>query len=394
MHSKPNVCFIIYANPDNYPPIINAVKILSEHLNIILICRNQNDPRITYPENVRVLRLGRLESAKDKQNKFWFFKLSEFFAFTFRAVLYAWRYRCRLIYANDAYGFMAGLLASRIGPRRNIIYHNHDFIIYSRYIGLRNIIRYFGLRLARFNDAVVFPSSFRMRYFRRYARLKKSIFVVMNTPLLVKEPPVSKWQALLKARGFNPVNKVILYQGQFIGKGVCLAEVLQSVPLWREDVLLAIIGDIDQDYRQTLESEIEELGLESRVIFLPCVAYPEILNYASGAHLGLALRKHEDINARFLAGASNKIFEYMALGIPALVNDSLDFRLLFKDTPCVYFSRQESVRDIAGIVNASLTEQAEYAAKKQACLKAHREKFNYESQFAALQEFILRKALG
>ncbi len=57
--SNVTIAVIIYANPDYYPPTINAVKILAKHNKIILVCRNWEKPREEYPENVTVYRLGR-----------------------------------------------------------------------------------------------------------------------------------------------------------------------------------------------------------------------------------------------------------------------------------------------------------------------------------------------
>src|SRR5207253_1955802 len=47
----------------------------------------------------------------------------------------------------------------------------------------------------------------------------------------------------------------------------------------------------------------------------------DLLRSAAGAHVGLSLmpKESEDINLRYMVGASNKPFDYMACGLPLLV---------------------------------------------------------------------------
>jgi spore maturation protein CgeB len=56
-----------------------------------------------------------------------------------------------------------------------------------------------------------------------------------------------------------------------------------------------------------------------------------VLAEASRAHVGLALMPmtSTDMNMRYMAGASNKPFDYMAAGIALLVSDLSDWRAIF-----------------------------------------------------------------
>jgi spore maturation protein CgeB len=59
----------------------------------------------------------------------------------------------------------------------------------------------------------------------------------------------------------------------------------------------------------------------------------DLLGIAARAHVGLALlpRDSGDLNIRYLAGASNKVFDYMAAGLSLLVSDLPDWRAMFVD---------------------------------------------------------------
>jgi hypothetical protein len=50
--------------------------------------------------------------------------------------------------------------------------------------------------------------------------------------------------------------------------------------------------------------------------------YEELFQYTVNAYLGLALYKPYNFGQLFNCGASNKIFEYLALGVPVVTNDS------------------------------------------------------------------------
>ncbi|HEX2150576.1 MAG TPA: glycosyltransferase [Stellaceae bacterium] len=57
----------------------------------------------------------------------------------------------------------------------------------------------------------------------------------------------------------------------------------------------------------------------------------DLLGIAARAHVGLAVvpGNTDDLNIRYLTGASNKAFDYMAAGLALLVSDLPDWRLMF-----------------------------------------------------------------
>jgi hypothetical protein len=59
----------------------------------------------------------------------------------------------------------------------------------------------------------------------------------------------------------------------------------------------------------------------------------DLLAEAARAHVGLALMpcQSSDLNMRFMTGASNKPFDYMAQGLALLVSDLPDWKTMFVD---------------------------------------------------------------
>ena len=65
--NRKKIGILVYSNPDYYPPTINAIHLLSEHFDIVLIGRNQETPHWEYPSNVTVHRLGDYTSVRERE---------------------------------------------------------------------------------------------------------------------------------------------------------------------------------------------------------------------------------------------------------------------------------------------------------------------------------------
>lgn len=383
---KKKIGIVIYANPDYYPPLINTIQILAKEFDLVIICRNQDKPQAAYPDNVRLYRLGKFKTSRGKEAQNLLLKVLEYLSFTIKAIFYLQAYYCRIIYSCGMYGLVASFLAGRFGKRIPLIYHNFDLEELKKQQGLSYIIKYFEPRLARYADKVVLPDINRAKFFHKEARLNKLPDIVMNTPLCVEHLPPGRLKEILKARGIARDTKVVLYQGT-INQARSLLEVIQSMVFWPKDTILALIGEVSGDFIALADHAAERLGLKGRIQYLAAVSYSELLNYTAGAYLGLALYKPVNINQLFNAGASNKLFEYLSLGIPAITNDSDYFREVL-DSSVAYFARPDCIEDIARAVNSAVSDIEEYKRKSRSARIAHLTKFNYQVQFRPILEYI------
>lgn len=381
---------VIYANPDYYPPVISAIQLLAREFNLVVICRNQEQPQLTYPDNVRLYRLGKLKTARQKETQSLVIKFLEYITFVVRTIFYIRFYNCRLIYSYDMHGFITGFLANRFGKRKPLIYHNFDLCELEKIDGLTYIIKYLELVMARYADKVILPDINRAKFFKKEAKLTKLPDIVMNAPLRIDRLPYNNLEEILKAKGFNLDTKVVLYQGA-INESRSLLDVLESMIFWPKNTVLVLSGYVYENFMKEFYKEAKRLNLNGRIILLPPVPYTQISSHTMGAYLGLALYKPLNINLIFNAGASNKIFEYISLGIPVITNDSPYFREVL-DSSFAYFAKPDSVEDIARAINLALSDVEEYRRKSQAARQAHLTKFNYEVQFNPVFEYIKKIA--
>lgn len=98
-----------------------------------------------------------------------------------------------------------------------------------------------------------------------------------------------------------------------------LEECIRSVALWRPEYDFTIRGPVSDDYRQSLEAEIDKAGVRGRVEIVPPVPMTRLVQEASAFDVGLfALPGHSLHNEYALP---NKFFEYTMAGLALCVSD-------------------------------------------------------------------------
>jgi len=99
-------------------------------------------------------------------------------------------------------------------------------------------------------------------------------------------------------------------------------------------------------------------------------------------------------NWTFSASATNKLYEYAACGLPALVPDRASYREVLGAEPWVEFVDETDPRSIAAAITRILSDRAGYDARCRAARRAFEERFNYEAVFAPLLSRIVALAGG
>jgi len=277
------------------------------------------------------------------------------------------------------------------------IVHLHeipDKLLYSDSIVSRIAIRYM---LARLNEAdlVILPDEDRAAYTIKTAKLERPPVVVMNCPRLLKRLPASKLLPWLSERGVT-ANRIVHFQGA-IGTERGLEKVVASMRYWPSDAVFVIVGDGSP----ALETELRELaareGVTSRVLFVGRVPYADVFSFAVGASVGISLVEPVNKNSRFCSGASNKRFEYAALGIPQVTNTGAGMQRVF-DAPAI--AMLVDVADVAMIgqtISQLLLNPALASAIGERARKLHLSQYNYECQYEPVVRHVrewMSKAAG
>lgn len=390
MSRRKRIGIIIYSNPDHYPPTVNAVKILSALFDLVIVARSYEKPCINYPQGVTIYRLGKPCIAAEKDNQNPVKKVLEYLSFIVLSRRLVRKAGCGLVYAYDMHGFIAGLCACFCGKRIPLIYHNHDLLEKTGGISLNNLVNWLQFRLSRYADKVVLPDLHRARYFKEKAHLSSLPDVVMNTPLYQKELPEEKLRGALALRGIGGDFRIVLYQGG-IDKWRSIPEVIASMKWWPDKTALVLIGIIfDEEVRRLLLEAQDGCGPEKRIVYLDYMSHDELFNYLCGADLGLALYKPGSLIMQLYgSGGSNKIFEYLALGVPVVTSDSPFFKeILAPDY--LYFADPYSPEKIGEVICLALDDTRGRKEKSIAARRAHLDGYYYEKQFSHVLEYIKR----
>jgi glycosyltransferase involved in cell wall biosynthesis len=232
--------------------------------------------------------------------------------------------------------------------------------------------------------AVIFPEPNRAAGFAKTARLTRKPQIVFNCPRRLEVLPDNRLITALAERGIENA-KVVLYQG-LIGRNRGLHTVVRSMPGWPADACFVLVGPCDSSAIAGFEQLSAEVGVANRVIVLPPVSSAEILAFTVGAHIGISLYEAIGENERF--AASNKLMEYMAVGVPQItsVRGGIGTELQGKWGLVVDPQFPAEIRN--GITAMLLDEQLRSEmARKARC--AHLATYNYEVQFAPVLNQIL-----
>lgn len=378
--NKKKIGVLIYANPDNYPPTVNAVHLLAQHFDVLLIGRNQDSPHSEYPSNVRVHRLGEYTSLQERVQASTRAKLWEYINFIAQARrLFK---DVSLIYAYDAFAFTAAYLCRRLlHPSVPLIYHNHDLT--ENLLPLSSLTGWVqkGERnWANKAAIVVFPVQERALFFNKIANLENTPLIVPNFPRKSFFQVSQDWDNLIYARFKHPK---ILLQGS-ISVQNSLLDLIKSLTFINNNITLKLVGLLQEKEQHLMADFAVKNNVNARVEYFKPVPYSKLRSHTWNASIGVCLYKKVSINHQTMATASNKIYEYAACGLPIIVSDFPNHREHLARESWVHFADPDNPQSIASAVENILSDFENYRKMCLAARNAFEQKFNYESVFLPL----------
>jgi glycosyltransferase involved in cell wall biosynthesis len=235
-------------------------------------------------------------------------------------------------------------------------------------------------------DLVVVPDQHRGDLLARTSKLKTKPLVVMNCPRRLATLPNSLLMPLLRERGVA-TDKVVHYQGS-VGPNHILETVIRSMRLWPKHAVFVIIGGGSENYLRGLKALAASEGVEPRVLFVGRIPYDQVFAYAVGASVGITMLDPDVPNWKFSAGASNKRFEYAALGIPQVTNYGPGIEELFGHNKIASMANHEDAVDVGTKISFYLNDPAGSKQVGTEARQLHLKRYNYEEQFQKVLEHL------
>ena len=246
---------------------------------------------------------------------------------------YAWvaaRLRPDVVHAHDLTMLAPGWLAARTTGAQ-LLYDTHEYadgVPYRSPIG-RRIARRLQRALVRRCAVVVTVSPGSSARLQADHGLGQAPAVVRNVPLREwpgapgAAAPVADLRAELEV-GAAPL---VLHQGAAAPGRGCLDLIAAAARL--EGVHLLFLGDPDPGFAGELRAAAARAGAAERVHLRPSVPLEVLLAHTRQADVGVCLSDPRWENHRLTL--SNKLFEYIAAGLPVVATAGTDFGALVEE---------------------------------------------------------------
>lgn len=377
---KKKLGIIVYANPDYYPPTVNAVYLLSEHFDVVLIGRNHEPPDCEYPSNVTVHRLGQYTSVREREQASPRAKLWEYINFVAQARRLL--EDVSLIYAYDAFGYTAAYLCQLVLPQPvPLIYQNHEIGEHlSPLSSLSGWVQRAERAWIHKATAVVFPDKDRSAFFQKATNLKHQPVIVPNFPLKSFFCFQEDWASASQKRW----ESITLFYRGTISDTSAMREIITSASLLDNNVCVKFVGFLNDTAGKELENWVNHVDMSRNFYYLGTLPYKDLQNHTLLATVGFALYKSTSFDRVACVTACNKIYEYAACGLPVIVSDFPTYREYLCSEPWVRFADPDDPHSIASAVQDILSDFDNYEAMCLASRRAFEEKFNYETVFSPL----------
>ena len=237
-------------------------------------------------------------------------------------------------------------------------------------------------------DLLVFPDQTRAAYFRdAWPRGSVPAIIAANSPARQARP--GRDDALRKIIGTRPGDFVAVVIGNMGLHGEAVRALSQARGRWH----LAIIGAGHEPTTRAVTAEAAELGLADRIHVIPYTNYDLLKSWLPGCDVGLSLypAAWPNVNWQLVGGASVKVQEYMAAGLPSIVCSRKAFETLAAETGALSLLEAETAQAIAAALDAVEPGTEMHARLSSAATRAHEGRYNCEAQ---LQPVLNQLGLG
>jgi glycosyltransferase involved in cell wall biosynthesis len=182
----------------------------------------------------------------------------------------------------------------------------------------------------------------------------------------------------------------LLYQGTVVPEHLPLA-LLDAMAGAPAPIHLCVIGYEtagSPGYISDFLSRARFLGLEDQVEFLGALPRMDMLTITRTCDVGLSLihQDPDNLNQRFMAGASCKAFDYLLAGLPLLVYQSDDWNGKFVEPGFALACREGDLTDLDRSLRWFLEHPIERKAMGISARRRLESDWNYDAQFEGIND--------
>ena len=297
------------------------------------------------------------------------------FIANFQIASQALKQKAAIYHAHEIGALPVGYLLKRVRGAK-LVYDAHEF--YTESSSLREASRWFRWMfeqvqryILRRVDAVITVSE--MIGEEMVARYKcQRPFIVRNCPSLIQGVDV-EGDPLRKVLGLEKAKKIVLYQGLYAPyRG--LKQLVESARFIQDGVVVFRgWGELEGE----LKRRTRELDLTDKVFFVKPVPLDQVTRAAAEADIGVVPIMPDILSYRYCA--PNKLFEYFAMGKPAVAS-ALPGLVTTFDSDCVLYFQPDDEKDLAARVL-----ELYHSPEKRASLASHAQEFYRNCQWQVMK---------
>jgi len=372
-----NVLALHFTHPEGYPPALNAINCIAEKATKLTVLSTNTLPtKWNYAENVELILL------KGEHDRFKFVnrskteKLKTYINYIFKTRQLIKRDKIDLLVIYDDVPFFLHLLATLFLKKTyKLWYHNHDVYPLSTFkkyginwLGAISIQKYFD-RIDYFS----IPALERKKMFP-LTNFKGKFFFIPNYPSKKIIQPSKNSYINWKDEKYI---KIIYPGSPSIKNG--FEELIDIIdkPIDGKKITLTIVGETNAKYKKDLTEYAISKGVADQLFFIGRIPYIEMSKFLKNYHIGWSMYKPEDMRTSTVASASNKIYEFLANGIPTIVLDNEHHREYLASSKAIFFSdlSPQSIISTINQINQNIEQLSEIA------LNEFESRFQFEINF-------------
>lgn len=373
-----NLVCAIYCHPEAYPPTLNAIEQLSKaYDNIYLLYRPNLENKWQYPANVHLVSSGgQIMTVRQQAQLPTIKKVLLFLSFTLKLLQLKLKHKPHTVLVYDGIPLFAAFMVGKITHKPKVLwYHNHDVMDNKH---TKFSIGWFAARFEEkaFHQLDIFslPTNERKQYFKM-EYLKGAYFCIPNYPSLAFYSRF--WGTKKEHTGLK-----LIYQGS-ISKGHGIEEVILFIAA-RDNITLTLIGNANEEYRKEINELILKTGTSDKVQMPAPVNYAELPAITAQHDVGLAIHTPHNIIYATGGTASNKIYEYAALGLPVLYFDNEHYNAVLSKYNWAFATdlSDDSLQKQISVISDHIKRLPE------AAITSFKDGLNYEHVFSPVKNFI------
>jgi hypothetical protein len=374
-----NLVIGIYYHPEAYPPTLNAVQELSKCFsNITVVHRPHLKGTWQYPSNVQAIASGSYITSTGQEQSPLPKKVAFFGRFVADLLNAIKKNKPAVVLLYDVHALFAYYLIRKfISGKHAIWYHNHD--VFELKDQRKHSIGWYACKAEKkiFSKLDIFtlPTADRFRCFPM-EKFRGGKFVIPNFPSLEFYSRFYKPRTLQ-----NDVR--LIFQGR-IDEGHGLEEIipLLATPVNGRQLHLVLKGHCPEHYKHKLEQLAAHHGVSDKLSFSGFTPYEDVPKLAASCHIGIGIFSKKETMHITLGTASNKLYEYAAVGLPVLYLDEEHFNRYLSRYDWA-FPVQLTPSSIKDAVISILDNYTQYSASAH---ESFLQGLNFEKSFSPVME--------